>query len=141
MIRIYYDNLTKYIMRQLKCFKKSASLVHTSICEKTISWRQHKLHCANTRNKHRRWSKFTWLNFVMQGLLINHYVPYEQHPTTKQQCNTQVKVNFVNNLYHDLYVKKFVFAQFFQSIAQFWFNLIQSLMPKFQFWSYFSNIL
>ncbi len=57
---------------------------------------------------------FAWLHFVMKGLLINHYVPYEQHPTTKQQRNTQVKVNFVNNLSHDLYVNFSVFAQIFQ---------------------------
>jgi hypothetical protein len=58
MIRIYYDNSTQNIMRQLKCFKKSASLVHTNICEKTISWKPQKVCCANTRNKHKRWAKF-----------------------------------------------------------------------------------
>lgn len=38
MIRTYYDDSTKNIMRQLKCSKKSASSMYTSVCEKTINW-------------------------------------------------------------------------------------------------------
>jgi hypothetical protein len=71
---------------------------------------------TNTKDE----QSFAWLHFVMKGLLINHYVPYEQHPTTKQQCNTQVQVNFLSNFYHDLYVNFFSFClKFFNEQANF----------------------
>ncbi len=91
MIRIYYDNSTKIIMRQFKCFKKSASLVHTSVCEKTMSWKQHKLCCANTRNKHKRWAKFC------MATLCHERTPHQSLCTIWTTSNNKTTMQYTSS--------------------------------------------